>query len=197
MLPSLSTTNSITTDDRSSSWPSEVSCVESRSGSIGKVATPVYTDVAFIAAYWSVAEPLATVPSTSAIATRTFTSPLGSRSAISSWSRSFDESLSMDDQGSARRSTTFATTAVAGSLAFAASAATAAGTSGAKPFAIIARWAPARRSNEGGITRSNLAARAGQRFLGGLRQGQHGVGRRRVAHELSDVGRGVARFIQR
>src|ERR1039458_4873361 len=221
MLPSLSTTNSITTDGRSSSCPSDVSCVESRSGSMGKVATPVYTDVAFVAAYVSVAEPLATVPSTSAIATRTFTSPLVNRSAISSWSRSLDESLSMDDQGSTRRSVRLAGALTAGSLAFATSASTAAGRSGAKPFASIARWAPVRRSKGGGLRfampvgLSNDGGRGSGFGHGpgaldarshalrplprsrGLRQRQDRVGRRRVAHELPDVGGGVARLVQR
>src|SRR5438067_13192137 len=59
-----------------------------------------------------------TKTSTSAIPTKTLILPFGKRSAISTWSRSREVSLSMDDQSSCRKSRISAPAARGGGCAF-------------------------------------------------------------------------------
>jgi hypothetical protein len=80
-VPSVATFSSITTASRSSPGLSEVRSVESLSGSIGKISTPVYTDVVLCRAWRSIAVPSRTTASTSATATQIVAWPPGSSRA--------------------------------------------------------------------------------------------------------------------
>jgi len=101
--PSASNSISITKETLSSPNPSEVRSVESFSGSMGKVPPAVYTEVVFMRACSSIADPFFTVSATSAIATRTFV-PSATDSATLSWSRSRESSLSIEHQSRPVRS---------------------------------------------------------------------------------------------
>src|SRR6202041_3051300 len=93
-----SKTNSVTMHARSCCSNREVSPVESASGSMEKFFTPVYRVTVCWAAYRSIAEPLETYWSTSAMPISTRLLPSGRVSAYSIWSRSREVSLSMEDQ---------------------------------------------------------------------------------------------------
>src|SRR5205823_884249 len=71
--PSAPTVISTTTASRSPPSPREVRSVDSFSGSIGKTSAAVYTEVVFVCAWPSIAEPFPTAASTSATATRIVT----------------------------------------------------------------------------------------------------------------------------
>ena len=132
---------------RSCASSNEVRSVDSSEGSIGKVATPVYTEVDSAAACWSVAEPLGTEASTSAIPTNRRTVPSGSLSTYSTWSRSRELSLSMDDQSSERRSRAAGAAIFGGAWSRSwTSRATSAGKSGWNPASSMAWCARALRS---------------------------------------------------
>ena len=88
----------------SSASSSEVMSVESCSGSMGKFRTPVYTVVVSFAACASMAEFFGTKVSTSAIAHQYLRFAFGNRSATSTWSRSREVSLSIEDHSRLRRS---------------------------------------------------------------------------------------------
>src|SRR2546426_6193955 len=121
--------------------PSDVRSVESFSGSIGKTSAAVYTDVVLVRAWASIAEPSFTVVSTSATATRIFTTPSVIGCATVSWSRSRESSLSIEAQRRPRRSRIDGP-ASAAAFALASVSAKAAGEkSGSRPCSTIARRA--------------------------------------------------------
>src|SRR5215470_1501348 len=144
-LPSPATVASMTRASLSSPAFSDVRSVESRSGSMGKIAAAVYTEVVFARACPSMAEPFLTSASTSATATRMRTAPPGPESETVSWSRSRESSLSIEHQRRWRRSRTAGPSSRAGPVKAPVSALAAGEKSASSPRSSMTRRAIAWR----------------------------------------------------